>query len=298
MNVWMLKHGEFLPVAADEQHGVPSRFTLWGIVNVTTDSFFDGGTHATAEKAEEHALSLFHSGARILDIGGSSTRPGSVPVPAEEESRRIQPVLSGLNAFRSLLKKPAMEFSVDTWRASVAAMALENGADIINDVSGFAWDPELLSVIVQYSPGYVLTHCPDGCTPANMQSPPSFSDAIGSVCGYFEKKLSILVKSGLSEDHIILDPGIGFGKNAADNFKLLAGIDALFRFGRPVLMGLSNKSLFGSLLGLGLKDRTEATDICTALLASRGVFHHRVHNIEGAKNALILTEKCTEQENE
>ncbi len=297
-HAWMLRHGAFSPVSPSDQGGVPSRYTVWGIVNATPDSFFDGGLHSTPEKALEHALGLFRSGARILDLGGASTRPGAATVPPREELRRILPVLSGLHGYRTENSKPAMLLSVDTWQASVAAEALEHGADIINDVSGFSWDPGLLPVLVQYSPGYVLTHCPDGFTPQTMQRAPAHGDVVASVCAYFERKLNELTKAGLSEDHIMLDPGIGFGKAPAENFKLLSGIRELERFGRPVLAALSNKSLFGALLGLDKDCRTEATNICTALLASRGIFHHRVHDAEGAKNALLLSENCTEWEDD
>ena len=295
-HVWRLRHREFYPVLASEQHGVPSRYTLWGIVNITMDSFFDGGIHATVETATEHALSLFQSGARILDLGGASTRPGSSTVAATEEIRRVLPVLKRLTTYRTRQKECSMLLSVDTWQASVAVAALENGADIINDVSGGAWDPGLVTVLAHYSPGYVLTHCPEGFTPGTMQNAPAYGNVILCICRYFEKKLNMLIKNGFPENHVVLDPGIGFGKNTSENFSILANMHEFLQFGRPIMVGLSNKSLFGGLLGLDVHNRAEATSICTALLASHGIFHHRVHDVCRAKNAIILAERCSMRE--
>lgn len=291
--VWMLRRGAFSPVDPHLQGGVPMRFTLWGIVNATPDSFYDGNRHASATEAIEHALKLRTNGARILDIGGASTRPGAEDIPAHEELSRIMPVIRALNDFRIYQKDEAMLLSIDTWQASVAAAALENGADIINDVSGFAWDPSLPDVLAQYNPGYVLTHCPPGTTPRTMQAPPRYDNLIDDTCSYFDQKLNMLVSHGFSEKHVMLDPGIGFGKSLTDNIMLLSRIELFFRFGRPILIGLSNKSMFQSLLGLSLNERSEATAVSTAILAGKGVLHHRVHDVAGAKNALVLTESLT-----
>ncbi len=292
--VWMLRQGAFSPVSSEKQGGTPSRFTLWGVVNVTPDSFFDGGRHNRPEDALAHAEHLAESGARVLDLGGASSRPGAEDVPAEEESARVMPLLRALIRLRAESALPeASLFSVDTWRASVAVDALEAGADIINDISACLWEPQLLEVVSTFRPGYVLMHCLPGTTPGTMQKDPCYGDVVDDVLHFFEERMNALVKAGLPEEHIILDPGIGFGKTAEHNCALLAGMERLEALNRPVLLGVSNKSLFGALLGLAVTDRTESTNVCTALLAARGVFHHRVHDVTSARRALTLAEHFT-----
>ena len=292
---WMLRHGAFCPLAPDRQGGTPSRFTLWGVDNVTPDSFYDGGMHSSPETAIEHALKLISDGARVLDIGGASSRPGADDVPAEQEQRRVLPLLRELIRRRGKDSQVPHEtlFSIDTWRASVAEAALQAGVDIINDISACAWEPQLLDIIAAYKPGYVLMHCLPGATPGTMQEAPFYDDVVAEVARFFEERMNILVKAGLPEDHIILDPGIGFGKTPEHNCSLLAHMDRFQALGRPLLLGISNKSLFGALLGLPVDRRGEATRICTALLAARGVTHHRVHDVAAARQALVLTEHFT-----
>ncbi|MGN1038773.1 MAG: dihydropteroate synthase [Mailhella sp.] len=291
--VWMLRHGAFSPVSAEEQGMTPPRFTLWGIVNVTPDSFFDGGKHPTSESAFVHAIGLVNEGARILDLGGASSRPGSLDVSPEEEQKRVLPLLKELFQKRRQGALPSVLFSTDTWRASVAAAALEAGADIINDISACLWEPALADVLSQYRPGYVLMHCMPGTTPGTMQDSPHYKNVVDEVVSFLEARMSSLVKKGLPEEHIILDPGIGFGKTAAHNCMLLAGMERLLSLGRPILLGVSNKSLFGHLLGLDVTHRIEATNVCTALLAARGILHHRVHDVASARRALTLAENFT-----
>lgn len=288
--VWMLRKGAFSPVPPERQGGTPSRFTLWGVVNVTPDSFFDGGRHADFESAHAHALRLAGDGARVLDLGGASSRPGAEDVPADEEGRRVLPLVRALHEER---KDADTLLSVDTWRASVAAGALEEGADIVNDISACAWEPELMDVLAQFRPGYVLMHCLPGTRPGTMQRAPRYENVVDEVLCFFEERMAALVKAGLPEEHVMLDAGIGFGKTAEHNAALLAAMERLCSLGRPVLLGVSNKSLFGDLLGLDRTERTEATNVCTALLAARGVTHHRVHDVASARRALVLAEHFT-----
>lgn len=287
--VWMLRKGAFSPVPPERQGGTPSRFTLWGVVNVTPDSFFDGGRHADFDAALCHARRLAADGARVLDLGGASSRPGAEDVPAGEESRRVLPLLRALHESRG----DDTLLSVDTWRAQVAAQALEAGADIVNDISACAWEPAMADVLAQYRPGYVLMHCLPGTRPGTMQRAPRYENVVEEVLRFFEERMTALVKAGLPEEHIMLDAGIGFGKSAEHNASLLAGMERLKALGRPVLLGVSNKSLFGDLLGLDTKERGEATNVCTALLAARGVTHHRVHDVASARRALVLAEHFT-----
>lgn len=291
--VWMLRNGAFSPVSSDKQGGTPSRFTLWGVVNVTPDSFYDGGRHATFESAFSHARRLAADGARVLDLGGASSRPGAKDVPAEDESRRVLPLVRALSTGRGRRTPPDTLLAVDTWRAQVASATLEAGADIINDISACSWDPELMDVIAQYRPGYVLMHCLPGTRPGTMQDAPHYENVVDEVIAFFNSRMAALVRAGLPEEHIMLDPGIGFGKTATHNCALLAGMERLLSLGRPVMLGVSNKSLFGELLGLDVTRRIESTNVCSALLAARGVNHHRVHDVASARRALTLAEHFT-----
>ena len=301
--VWMLRHGAFGPVSAEKQGGTPPRFTLWGVVNVTPDSFFDGGEHFSREASLAHALKLASEGARILDIGGASSRPGAEEVPEREETGRVLPLVRELAALRKeaqeaapgrpALLPPDTLISVDTWRAGTARAALEAGADILNDISACSWDPALLEAAAEFKPGYVLMHCLPGTTPETMQDAPRYGDVVAEVLRFFERHMERLVRAGLPESHIMLDPGIGFGKTTEHNCAILAGMERLEALGRPILLGVSNKSLFGRLLGLGVAERGEATRICTSLLAARGICHHRVHDVTSARRALTLVENFT-----
>ena len=291
--VWMLRNGAFSPVSTEKQGGTPSRFTLWGVVNVTPDSFFDGGRHPSFESAFSHARRLAADGARVLDLGGASSRPGAQDVPPDDEMRRVLPLVRALSEGRGRRTPPDTLLSVDTWRTAVAAAVLEAGADIINDISAGVWEPEITDVLAQYRPGYVLMHCRPGMTPGTMQNDPRYENVLDEVVAFLETRMTALVKAGLPEENIMLDPGIGFGKTAEHNCQILAGIERLLALGRPVLLGVSNKSIFGDLLGLDVTRRIEATSVCTALLAARGVFHHRVHDVASARRALTLAEHFT-----
>ena len=291
--VWMLRNGAFSPVSAEKQGGTPSRFTLWGVVNVTPDSFFDGGRHPSFESAFSHARRLAADGARVLDLGGASSRPGAQDVPSDDEMRRVLPLVRALSEGRGRRVPPDTLLSVDTWRVDVASAVLEAGADIVNDISAALWEPELTDVLAQYRPGYVLMHCRPGMKPGPKQNEPRYDDVVDDVLSFLENRMAAIVKAGLPEENIMLDPGIGFGKTAEHNCALLAGMERLLALGRPVLLGVSNKSLFGDLLGLDVTRRLEATNVCTALLAARGVHHHRVHDVASARRALTLAEHFT-----
>jgi dihydropteroate synthase len=181
--------------------------------------------------------------------------------------------------------------SIDTYRASTARLALEAGAHIINDISACAFDPELLDTLVDHAPGYVLMHCRG--RPADMREHPRYANVVDEVIHFFEKNLTRLCTAGLAEEKIVLDPGIGFGKRLEDNTALLRSIPRLRGLGRPLLAGLSMKSLFGDLLGLAPERRGPATQVATALLAVQGVPLHRVHDVAGALDALRLAQALT-----
>ncbi|GAB1409726.1 dihydropteroate synthase [Desulfovibrionales bacterium] len=259
----------------------PAPFFVAGIVNVTEDSFYDGGQCATHEQAVAHGLFLLSKGAHILDIGGESTRPFAEPVPEAEEVRRVVPVVRELCA-----QAPQAIISIDTTKAQVALACLEAGACIVNDVSAGAYDPELLDVVCQHAPGYVLMHSQG--TPGTMQIAPHYDNVLDELCAFFEAKLEFLVRSGLPENRIVLDPGIGFGKTLAHNLEILRHITRFHSFGRPLFLGISNKSLWGQLLGRTGRERNAATLAATALLYERGVRIHRVHEVCCAHDALMV----------
>lgn len=256
-------------------------FGVMGILNLTPDSFFDGGKHATGEAALVQALALSEAGADLLDLGAESSRPGARPLSPEEEQRRLIPVLTAVRE-----KLPCIPLSVDTVHAATAAAALDRGAVIINDVSACKVDPELTDVLAERRPGYVLMHSQG--RPPEMQDAPNYADVCLEVRRFFARELDRLVKAGLPEDHIVLDPGIGFGKRLSHNLALLAHMEDFLEFGRPLLVGLSMKSLFGDLLGLPVEARGAATQTASALLWERGVFWHRVHDVAGVRGALRL----------
>lgn len=270
---WYVKGGRALKT--------PSPFGVMGIVNLTPDSFYDGGVHHMPPAGLEHALTLLEQGADILDLGAESSRPGAAELPPDEEIQRLAPVLMGLRR-----QAPWATVSVDTYHAATAAAVLEQGAVIINDISACAFDPGLLDVLVQYKPGYVLMHSQG--RPETMQHNPRYEDVRREVREFFERNLARLVRAGLPEDRIVLDPGIGFGKTLAHNLELLAHPEDWLGFGRPVLMALSMKSVFGGLLSLPPARRGAATVAATALLRARGIFWHRVHHVADARQALAV----------
>ncbi|WFS61314.1 dihydropteroate synthase [Pseudodesulfovibrio thermohalotolerans] len=269
---WTVKGGKVLG---------PAPFFIAGIVNVTPDSFYDGGTHADTVSGVAHALELARQGAHILDVGGESTRPYSDSVDEAEELRRVLPVIEGLIEART-----HSVISVDTYKAKVAARCLEAGAAIINDVSGFRFEPELLDVLAEYKPGYVLMHSLG--RPEDMQDEPRYGDVVSEIMAFFEERLAVLGNAGLPLDRVVLDPGIGFGKKLEHNLTILREIERFHKLGLPIYMGLSNKSLWQGLLGLEVGQRCNATQAATALLAAKGVPIHRVHEVELTRQTLTI----------
>ncbi len=261
----------------------PAPFVVAGILNVTPDSFYDGGHHDSTATAVDAGLAMHGQGAEIIDVGGESTRPGAEYVPAAREGRRVLPVIRGL-----LDENPELVLSIDTYKADVARDALESGALIVNDISGFSFDPLLKDVVIQYKPGYVLMHT--SARPGSMQNNPVYADVVSELLEYFETKMRELVTAGLPEDRIVIDPGIGFGKTFEHNVAILRNIERFFTLGRPVYMGLSNKSLWGDLLGLAKNERGGATQVATALLAARGVAIHRVHDVGSTRRTLAIVQ--------
>lgn len=247
------------------------RFGLMAILNLTPDSFYDGGSHVEPEAALRAAKNLLENGADILDLGGESSRPGSLPVKPGVEVARLAPVLDELARIL-----PPERISVDTWHVETASYALENGAGIVNDVSACLWEPGLLEIIGAAKPGYVLTH--NNGLPGAREKSGHHGDLTAQMLRFFELNLIRLAKSGLPENHVALDPGIGFGKTAREDLEILRSLDKFLIFGRPLLLGLSMKSFFGKLFGLPLEKRGAITATASALAWKKGVFWHRVHD--------------------
>lgn len=246
---------------------------IFAIINLTPDSLFDGGKHYNQDNAMAQCEQLTSAGVQVLDLGAESTRPGALSVSPEDEWLRLEPVLKNL---ADLKNNASPLLSIDTYNASTAKKALDLGADIINDVSAFEFDSQLLPILFEYKPGYVLMHSKG--SPKTMQNNPSYDNVVQEVKDFLAKKMEVLLAGGFPEENIILDPGIGFGKTLEHNLALLQNLDSFKELGRPLFIGLSNKALFGDLLGLKVDQRATATQVAVALLAQHDVYAHRVHD--------------------
>ena len=261
----------------------PAPFFVVGIVNATPDSFYDGGRVGGTGALVARCLELLDQGADILDIGGESTRPFAEQVSAEIELERVLPVVRGV-----LTARPGAVVSVDTTKAAVARACLEAGAVIVNDVSAMGADPALRDVLLEYAPGYVLMHSQG--SPDTMQVAPRYDDVVDEIRHFFATHLESLARAGLPETNVVLDPGIGFGKTLAHNLKILQNVHRFYEFGRPVYMGLSNKSLWKGLLGRDGRERNAPTLAATVALYGRGVRIHRVHEVRETRDGLIVAQ--------
>ena len=253
-----------------------ARFHVAGIVNVTSDSFHDGGLYASVQAATDRALAVVEQGAGIVDFGAESTRPGAAGITEEEELSRLVPVLQ---AFCLETSRRGLDpcISVDTYRATTAKKLLESGVTgVINDISGGTLDPDMDAVICEHKPGYVLGHCP--APPATMQCNPYYGNVTEELLAYFETRMNTLVGKGLPEECIALDPCIGFGKNGTHNLTLLRDAWRFHSLGRPLYYGISHKSFLAGFLPPN-GDRAMPTQVATALLAAKGVQIHRVHDV-------------------
>lgn len=245
---------------------------VMGIVNLTPDSFSDGGQHNDADRGFAHACSLLKQGADLLDLGGESTRPGSESVSAEEECRRVLPVLERLKR-----ERPAALLSIDTAKASVARAALEVGARILNDVTG-GRDPEMIPLAASTGAGLVLMHMRG--TPRDMQTNPEYSDVVAEVAAFFRERYDTAVAAGVKPEQIVFDPGIGFGKTLEHNLALIRAIPELeAATGRPLLLGVSRKRWLGDITGREVGDRLAASLGGLAACAQRGAKILRVHDV-------------------
>lgn len=257
--------------AGDREFDCRERTLVMGILNVTPDSFSDGGRFDHADPAAQHGFKLVADGADIVDVGGESTRPGSEPVSSDEERDRVVPVIE------ALAERIEVPLSIDTRKAEVAAAALEVGATIVNDVSG-GRDPEMFDVVKSSGAGMVLMHMLG--EPKTMQDAPRYDDVVSEVKEYLRGRLEAAEFAGIESDRLVVDPGIGFGKDLQDNLTLMRGLDALLELGRPVLVGPSRKRFIGTLLGdVPPEQRVEGTAGAVAWLVTRGAHIVRVHDV-------------------
>ena len=250
-----------------------------GVVNVTPDSFSDGGVHLDPEVAAEAARRMLAEGAAIVDVGGESTRPGSEGVSAEEELRRVEPVLEALRG---------APVSIDTTKAAVASRALELGAELVNDVTALRGDSELAGVVADAGAYLCLMHMQG--EPRTMQAAPRYDDVVAEVAAFLEERLAFAVAQGIAEELVCLDPGIGFGKTVEHNVELVRRLDELAALGRPVLVGLSRKSSLGRVLGdPAATVSSAAASVGAAVVAlDRGATIFRVHDVREHVEALTV----------
>lgn len=244
---------------------------IMGIVNVTADSFYDGGRYTKPEQAVAHALGLVEQGADILDLGAESTRPGSHPVSEQDELARVIPVVA------ELARRVTVPISVDTTKSRVAQYALDAGASIINDVSALRCDAEMATVIAQSSAAIVLMHMQG--IPQTMQKAPQYDNVVAEVAHFLDERMQVAEEAGIAKTNIVLDPGIGFGKLLVHNLDLLNQLSAFTMLNRPLLVGLSRKAFIGQIVDRSVDHREWGTAAAVALAVDRGVQILRVHDV-------------------
>jgi len=246
---------------------------IMGILNITPDSFSDGGTHFEKSRAVDHALRMIDDGADILDIGGESTRPGSEPVSLDEELRRTIPVIEALS------KSISIPISIDTYKSDVAVRALEAGASIVNDISGMRFDPEMPAVISKFKVPVVIMHLKG--TPKNMQVNPAYEALIPEVMDYFRAGIRLASEFGIPDGMIMLDPGLGFGKTYEHNLEIINNLEQFSLLEKPLLVGPSRKAFLGKILGdLPAHERLEGTAAAVAISIVKGAHIVRVHDVK------------------
>jgi dihydropteroate synthase len=266
----------------------PGRALLMGVVNVTPDSFSDGGKFFSTDRAVEHALQLASEGADFIDLGGESTRPGAKPVSEAEEMRRVIPVIE------QLAGKLAIAISIDTIKPAVARAALKAGASLVNDIAGNREEDEMWRLAAESGAGYVLTHLQG--TPETMQNNPVYKNVVAEVNEFFGGRLARLAASGVKAEQVALDVGIGFGKRLEDNLQLLARLDAFTKWNRPLLLGASRKSFMGHISGAPPQDRLPASLACACWAAQHGAGIIRTHDVAATRQAAELTRALAERE--
>jgi dihydropteroate synthase len=269
-----------------------SKTYIMGILNVTPDSFSDGGLYFNKNKAIEHALKMEDEGADMVDIGGESTRPGSEAIPVKEEIRRVVPVIE------KLIKKIKIPISIDTYKSAVAKAAFEAGASIVNDISGLRFDPEMPEVVAHHKVPVVIMHIKG--TPKNMQKNPTYTALIPEIMDYLREGIEIARAVGIADDKIIIDPGIGFGKTVEHNLEIIKRLNEFTGFEKPILLGPSRKSFIGKILSMNhdgsylgdlpVTERLEGTAAAVAVGIFNGANIIRVHDVKAMVRVARVTD--------
>lgn len=261
----------------------PTAALVMGIVNVTPDSFSDGGQFLDPQRAIDHGLQLAAEGAAMIDVGGESTRPGAEIVPEAEEMRRVLPVIEGLAS------KTATPISIDTQKPGVARAAMEAGAAIINDIAANRSEPAMWEIVAETQAGYILMHMQG--TPQTMHLAPNYADVVDEVSAFFAERLRRVQCSGVKPEQVILDPGIGFGKTVRNNLQLLAGLARFRIHQRPLLLGVSRKSFIGKLVGAEVEARAPGSLACAVWAVLNGVQLIRTHDVAATVQAVRMIEQ-------
>lgn len=249
-----------------------------GIVNITPDSFSDGGKFNTTDKAVAHAMQLVEQGADILDIGGESTRPGATPVPLDEELKRVIPVIKAL-------AQAGVPLSIDTYKPEVMRAAIDAGVDIVNDVCALQ-EPNALEIVAPSKVGVCLMHMQG--RPQTMQADPQYQDVVTEVCDFLAARLKAGEQAGIARERVVLDPGFGFGKRTAHNLALLNNLSSLQSLGLPLLIGLSRKSVLGQVVGSAVDERIHASIAASVISVMKGANIVRVHDVKPTVDALKI----------
>ncbi len=279
---------EFVLTTRPKPLQIGGRALIMGVLNCTPDSFYDGGRYFSHEAAISHGQRLAEEGADMIDIGGESTRPkgvyggGAEPVSAEEEKRRVIPVIE------SLSKSVKLPLSIDTYKAEVAAAAVQAGASLVNDISGFQFDPQMPATVAQLGVPVVIMHTKG--SPADMQSNPTYENLLDELYLYFEKQIELARVAGIAEDRLIIDPGLGFGKRLQDNYEILRRLPEFRGLGCPILVGPSRKSFVGKALNLPPEHRLEGTAAAVAAAVMNGAHIIRVHDVMGMRRVAIIAD--------
>ena len=260
---------------------------IMGILNVTPDSFFDGGSFFSQDKAIDHALKMVEDGADIIDVGGESTRPGSEPTSLEEELQRVLPVIEGIRS------RSPIPLSIDTYKAAVAAAALAAGVDMVNDISALAFDCAMAEIVAAGGVPVVMQHIKG--TPRDMQKNPCYADVTGEIKEFFVERIAWARTRGVDEENIIIDPGIGFGKRVQDNLAIIRELPRLKELGRPLLIGTSMKAFIGRIMGTDvLAERAEGTLASVAISLWNGADMVRVHDVAATRKVVLFMKALME----
>ncbi len=276
------KKDKFVLSFKDKKMNLARKVAVMGILNLTPDSFYNGGKYTTESRVLRRVEEMVKEGADLIDVGGESTRPGAKEVDLEEEIRRVIPVISKI---RELFEIPV---SIDTYKAEVAKEALEAGVDMVNDISGLRFDPQLKEAVARSGVPVVLMHIKG--TPRDMQNNPRYGSLMGEIISYLSESIRLAQKAGIDPEKIIVDPGIGFGKTSQHNLQILNHLGELRSLGRPILIGVSRKSFMGNVLKLPLEERLEGGLAAASLAVMQGAKIIRTHDVKPTRRAVDLTQ--------